>query len=378
MKILNVNMSLDPINGGGTAERTVQMSRFLATDAQGCTILTLDLGLSRKRIDSLAGVEVIALPCLLERFYLPRFSSSAIQEIVGNSDIIHLMGHWTFLNALVYWCARRQKKPYVVCPAGALPIFGRSRVLKHVYNALVGYDVVRGADRCIAITQLETEHFSSYGVMPERISVIPNGVDVASVPAQANDALDQLGLPKRPFLLFLGRLNPIKGPDILLDAYAQLRNPPYDLVFAGPDGGLLKPLQAQSVEYGLSDRVHFPGALRGDDKYQAYYAASALIIPSRKEAMSIVALEAGATGTPVLLTNECGFDEAEKCGGGFIVPPTVDGLKNGLENLIRREAELDKMGAALKKLVIEHYSWESIAKIYGRMYNEILIQHSRN
>ena len=375
MKILNVNMSLDPINGGGTAERTFQMSRFLSGDAHVCTILTLDIGLTRERMEGMAGVKVIALPCLVERFYLPKFSYSAIQKIVDNSDIIHLMGHWTFLNALVFFFARQKKKPYVVCPAGALPIFGRSRLLKHLYNALVGYALIRGADRCVSVTELEKEQFASYGVLPKRISIIPNGIDIVSVPDKLNGARERLGLPIRPFFLFLGRLNPIKGPDILLDAYAQLRNSPYDLVFVGPDGGLLQTLQEKCIKYGIADRVHFPGPLYGNDKYQAYYAASALVIPSRKEAMSIVAVEAGATGTPVLLTKECGFDEVEKCGGGFVVPPTVEGLKNGLEALTRRESELVKMGVALKTHVIKNYSWESIAQIYRRMYGEILISH---
>jgi glycosyltransferase involved in cell wall biosynthesis len=375
MRILNVNMYMDHVHGGGTAERTFQMSRFLTDSAHQCHILTLDLGISPDVLEKETTSHVTALPCIIKRFYLPRFSYWAIKDIVGRSDIIHLMGHWTFMNALIYYFARLLKKPYVICAAGALPIFGRSSFIKHVYNALVGRAIVRGANRCIAVTELEREQFLIYGVDAKRISVIPNGIDIASVPVKVNGAGERLGLPKKPFLLFLGRLNPIKGPDLLLQAYAQLPDTPYDLVFVGPDGGLSRTLQAQTVRYRLADRVHFLGPLRGTDKYQAYYAASALVIPSRKEAMSIVALEAGATGIPLLLTSECGFDDVEKCGGGFIVPPTVDGLKNGLMSLIAQESELEKMGHALKKHIIDNYSWESLANVYKNLYDEILSQH---
>ncbi|MEN6621160.1 MAG: glycosyltransferase [Smithella sp.] len=378
MKILNVNMSMDPVEGGGTAERTIQMSKSLVKSGGKCTILTIDLGLTPDLQRSMDGIDIMALPCINKRFYFPKPSFSLIKTItklVWEADIIHLMGHWTFLNALVYYFARQQKKPYVVCPAGSLSIFGRSRLLKHIYNTLIGDALIRNANRCIAITELEKEYFSNHGMKPEQISIIPNGVDIASVPARLDGARKRLGLPKRPFLLFLGRLNSIKGPDILLDAYAQLKDSPYDLVFVGPDGGLLKALKEQCVQSGLTDRVHFPGALYGNGKYQAYYAASALVIPSRKEAMSIVALEAGATGTPVLLTTECGFDDVEKCGGGFVVPPTVDGLKSGLESLIRKKNELDNMGNALKQYVVENYSWESISKSYEKLYAEILEEH---
>jgi len=65
----------------------------------------------------------------------------------------------------------------------------------------------------------------------------------------------------------------------------------------------------------------------------------------------------------------------EKCGGGFIVPPTVDGLKNGLMSLIAQESELEKMGHALKKHIIDNYSWESLANVYKNLYDEILSQH---
>ena len=74
------------------------------------------------------------------------------------------MGHWTILNALVYVICRRTRTPYVVCPAGSLPIFGRSKAIKRLYNWLVGRRIIGDAARCIAISVEEIEHFSDYGV----------------------------------------------------------------------------------------------------------------------------------------------------------------------------------------------------------------------
>ena len=88
LKILNVNMSIDPIEGGGTAERTFQMSRQLAKAGVDCTILTLDLGLTAARREGLGSVELIALPCLNRRFYLPQVSIGRIKSIVAKADII--------------------------------------------------------------------------------------------------------------------------------------------------------------------------------------------------------------------------------------------------------------------------------------------------
>ena len=134
MKVLNVNNTIDPVTGGGTAERTFQMSRYLIKSGISCSILTTNIGLTSERIQALNGVEIIAYPCISTRFYVPKFSYKEIKQLIASVDIIHLMGHWTFLNALVYVIARRLKKPYVLCPAGSLVIYGRSKVLKRFYN----------------------------------------------------------------------------------------------------------------------------------------------------------------------------------------------------------------------------------------------------
>ena len=107
MKILNVNMSLDPVAGAGTAERTFQMSRYLARAGMDCTILTMDTGMTLEHRQSLDPVRVVALPVLSRRFYIPWVRYGAVMELVGDTDIVHLMNHWTLLNALVYRAARR-------------------------------------------------------------------------------------------------------------------------------------------------------------------------------------------------------------------------------------------------------------------------------
>jgi glycosyltransferase involved in cell wall biosynthesis len=84
-------------------------------------------------------------------------------------------------------------------------------------------------------------------------------------------------------------------------------------------------------------------------------------VPSRQEAMSLVALEAGIEGTPVMMTDVCGFDDLERSGGGLLVPPTVDGLTNGLRRLLASPAELPRMGRALRAHVLSNYRWPSVA-----------------
>ena len=130
-----------------------------------------------------------------------------------------------------------------------------------------------------------------------------------------------------------------------------------DLVFIGPDEGLSSELRTLASKSGLLPRVHMLGYVPLDDKASLIKSSLLLTIPSRKEAMSIVVLEAGILGRPVLLTNVCGFDEVERVNGGLVVEPDVNSFSEGLLKLLDMDNDLDQMGNNLKNFVRENYLW---------------------
>jgi glycosyltransferase involved in cell wall biosynthesis len=371
MNVLNVCSNFDPITGGGEAERTYQLSKFLLANGVGCRVLTVDIGFSKSRKMELGDGIVLALPCLLRRYYIPIVSLRYITKIIDSVDVVHLIGHWSILNAMVYWALRKSRKPYVFCPAGALSIYGRSKIIKYIYNLIVGRSIVRDASICIAITDQEADSFNSFGVAPEKVHVIPNGIaEIDFVSCNVDSFRIKHSLGVRPFILFVGRLNPIKGPDLLLHAYINIKSrlSNIDLVFVGPDGGLLNELRNLVQEMGLEHRVHFIGYLGGADKSDAYHAAKLLVIPSRHEAMSIVALEAGICGTPVLLTDQCGFQQMQECGGGWVVPASVEGLENGLIEVLLNPELIRSAAKNIYSFVSKNYSWNVIVQAYMCLY----------
>ena len=278
------------------------------------------------------------------------------------------------LNVLVTLLAWQTGTPYVVCPAGELSLFGRSRWIKQFFNIFIGYRIVRDAAGHIAVTPDEIPVYASYGVDTSKVTVIPNGINEADF--RVNGVIrfaDRYGLGAAPFILFMGRLNPIKGPDLLLEAFCSIatKYPNLHLVFAGPDGGLLDLLQKMSKAQGLSDRVHFIGYVAGRDKIEAYCSAEFLVIPSRQEAMSIVVLEAGIVGTPVLLTNQCGFDEVAAVGGGQVVAATAHELAAGLNSMLAEHMALKCMGERLQAHVRLNFTWDVIVKRFQELYRRI-------
>jgi glycosyltransferase involved in cell wall biosynthesis len=377
VRILNVNSSLGLKKGGGTAERTFQMSRFLAMQhGVCCTVLALDIELDAPRVQAHAPARVIVLPCIWERFYVPRCGWKTIKRLVGEADVIHLMGHWSVLNVLVYFAARNANKPYVVCPAGALPIFGRSGLLKRIYNIVAGRKIIQNAAAWIAVTAGEFPHFESYGISASHVVVIPNGVNEEDFPLTDRQIfLKRHNLSDVPTVLFMGRLNSIKGPDLLLRAFIQVHHhfPNFHLVFAGPDGGKLSELMQLAESVGLSSYVHFLGYVGGDDKSAAYHFAKLLVVPSRQEAMSIVALEAGICGTTVLLTDQCGFSDIRLVDSRLEVPATISGIARGLVNLLADKTVLNQVAPVWRDLVRRRYAWSAIVPKYLELYKGVVL-----
>ena len=374
MKILVVSNTFDPVTGGGEAERSFQLARHLNISGADCSVLTIDIGLTPERKQLFGPDKMFILPCLFRRFYVPKVTFAQIRKIVKNVDAIHMMGHWSLINILVYMAAQSEKKPYVICPAGSLRVFGRSKLLKLIYNFVIGNRIIKNAATVLAITKDEIPQIESYGVNPERIQVIPNGISEADFSSTNTQAFrKKYGLADRPFMLFLGRLNPIKGPDLLLRAFIEIKNakPQYDLLFVGPDGGLLNELKLLVAEQQLTERVHFIGYLGGSEKSDALFAADFLVVPSRHEAMSIVALEAGICGTPVLLTDQCGFDELADIGGGWVVAADSEKIAQALTRIISDPQVQNSASLKIKNYVTENFSWVIIVKKYLSLFDRI-------
>jgi glycosyltransferase involved in cell wall biosynthesis len=382
MKVLNVNVILDPVLGGGTAERTFQMSKAFYDAGVECTILTTDVGLTEPRVEALKGIPVIALHCIFKRFFVVSFSIFKLKRLIESVDIVHLMGHWNVLNVIVYLITRITKTPYVICPAGELNIFGRSVLLKNIFNVLIGKKIIRDASGYVAVTNDEVLLFKKCNVDEKKVIVVPNGVSpkdfIQKVTGSQSTKINTQGAP---YILFMGRLNLIKGPDLLLHAFINisLKFPEYHLVFAGPDGGMLEQLEKLAHQSSVSNRIHFVGYINGLDKVTAYSDADLLVIPSRHEAMSIVVLESGMVKTPVLITNQCGFDIIEDKSGGLVVEANISAIQAGLSIALGEKEKLHSMGEHLHQFVIQNYTWDIIARKYLLFFQSVVNnkKHSR-
>ncbi len=190
--------------------------------------------------------------------------------------------------------------------------------------------------------------------------VVPNGATPPS-PLPVRDEQDML--------LAIGRLGRMKGFDLLLDAFALARfDRPMTLVIAG-DGDERSALEAQAARLGIADRVAFPGWWNASQKTENLARALALVVPSRSEAFGIAALEAWASGTPLVMTSRGGASEfVDHSRTGLLVDPTDSlALARSIEAVVG-DRVLRRMLTEQGAEVVKRFTWEKVATAYLDSY----------
>jgi D-inositol-3-phosphate glycosyltransferase len=249
-------------------------------------------------------------------------------------------------------------------------------------------DVLRIADRIIAATQAELVQLQwLYQADTGRIRVIPPGVDLSRFyPISSDEAKEYIGIPPcESVLLFVGRIEPLKGIDVLIKAIAILKQHGLQVcltvIGGGIDGdpvtanGEMARLHALREQHGLTDMITFLGS-RDQDKLPYYYsAADAVVVPSHYESFGMVALEAMACGTPVVASQVGGLAYLIQDGvTGYTVPvDDPDELARRLKDLICDD-ELRQRMAIQAATFAGQYSWDKVATRIVDEYQSLLTQ----
>jgi D-inositol-3-phosphate glycosyltransferase len=252
---------------------------------------------------------------------------------------------------------------------------------------LIGEDqVVAEADRLIASTQDEAWQLMHwYDADPDRVLVVPPGVDLEMFRlADASAARTRLGVPPDALvLLFVGRIQPLKAPDVLLRAAAvlaerdpELRRRLKVIVVGGPSGtGLAEPKHLQHLAHalGVADLVRFERPAAPDRLADFYRAADVTVVPSHSESFGLVALESQACGTPVVAAAVGGLPTAVADGvSGILVPghdPTDYAL--AIERIVRAPGRRPALAAAARAHA-EEFSWRRTAEQLLNTYRDAL------
>jgi glycosyltransferase involved in cell wall biosynthesis len=247
-----------------------------------------------------------------------------------------------------------------------------------------GYDIVhgtaafvRGARMLIAQSAHEAGVFEAFGAVPSQITTIGIGVDARwfrSLPARGQFR-HSVGIePDHPMVLFIGRLHPTKGLDVLLKACAIARRtyPTLQVVIIGWDHGALRTVKRVSRSLGLEDAVRILPPAFDVARIQACVDADVFAVAATVyEEASLAALEAVACGTPCVLTRQCAVPGLEAAGGGLVTDCTPEAIAAGLQTLL---ADPDRATRALaaRRGILAWQTTDASAAAHARLFQELV------
>ena len=335
MRILNIIHSVNP-ESGGPAEGLRQMCQATHRLGHLQEALTLDAP-GEPWVKAFPGPVHAVGPRLTNYGYTTELRPW-LRASLGNYDAIIVHGLWQYQGLATWRALRHEKVPYFVYPHGMLdPWFKQRYRLKHVKKQLywrwVEEKVLRDA-AAVLFTTDEEARLAANTFKPYRARALNMGYGLAlDSTAQAATAEDfyavHEALRGKRLVLFLGRLHPKKGCDLLIEAFAQAatNHPSLHLVMAGPDlTGMRPELDRLAERLGVGSRITWTGMLTGPRKWGALRAAEVFALPSHQENFGVAVAEALAVGCPVLLSTQVNiWKEVVAAGAGFAEPDTLAG-----------------------------------------------------
>lgn len=304
---------------------------------------------------------------------LPTFGPAALQyapdllsqlKEIG-PDVVDLQGLWTWSSRvnLSHW--QQSRKPYVVTPRGMLDpwALGYSAWKKRLFWCFVERSNLNNAHCLRATAEMEAQHFRDLGLCAP-IAVVPNAIDIPKLKPRI--------VKKERQVLFLSRIHPKKGADVLLKVWAELEPyyPDWRLVIAGIDErGHESELKSLSRKLGVA-HVSFPGDVYGDEKAALYRASDLFVLPTRAENFGIVVAEALVQEVPVITTTNApwGGLHDQKCGWWISLEP--ERLKAQMSHAMSLPSgDLRAMGVRGRKWIQKEFSSERVCSEMRSVYS---------
>jgi len=361
LKILQLVHTLDP-SVGGVAAAVLALSRGLARRGHKLDVVVLDEPDVVAAVADRGPADNITVHALGSGLTSYRYSRTLwpwLRQHGGDYDRVIVNGIWQYLSFAAWRRYAGSSVPYYVFPHGMLdPWFKETFPLKHLkkwlYWPWAEYRVLR--DAAAVIFTAEEERFQarkSFWLYRCREKVSPLGVEAPLISSNAKSQF----LSRYPQLqnsrnfLFLGRLHPKKGCDILLEAFARFRsNDSISLILAGPDQvGWESDLRRQVTRLNLTNRVVFTGMLEGSMKQGAFASAEAFVLPSHQENFGISVVEALAVSVPVLISNRVNiWREIEADRAGYVESDDLAGTTRLVQRWIDTapaEREMNRQNA---------------------------------
>jgi glycosyltransferase involved in cell wall biosynthesis len=328
--------------------------------------------------------------CAVQSASLRRLSPHGLHQfanLLNQVDVAHLHTPWEWANLQLANMLRRRAVPYVVTVHGMLDDYSMKQKSwkKRAFLTLGGRKLFSKANAVHFTAQAEKDQATrwipgNYLPVVQACALDLEPYEDLPGPGPALNAFPQLAT-NDPKILFLSRLHPKKGVELLIEAGGILRAQglPIQLVIAGPgDDEYAQGLRQLAVKLGLGDSTHFLGMVRGQVKLSLYELADVFVLPTHQENFGLVLPEALACRTPVVTTRGTDIWRELQEAGAKIVDNRSPAIADAIREILSDDQERRALGERGRDYVMDWLSEVKVSAGYERMYRETIRRAKEN
>ncbi|WP_443029117.1 hormogonium polysaccharide biosynthesis glycosyltransferase HpsP [Spirulina sp. CS-785/01] len=312
-----------------------------------------------------------------------KFSLGLLKWLYQNAqqyDIAHIHALFSPVSSTAATVARLRGLPYILRPLGTLDPadLKKKKQLKKIYAQLLEKPNLQGATGIHFTSEQEAKISERFGAATTDI-IIPLGVELSGQLPTPGKARQKYNIPpKKPLILFMSRIDPKKGFDLLFPALANLKQAGVDFHFVLAGSNPQDPVFEKSIgdrisSQGLADCTTITGFVGGDNKLALLQDADLFVLPSYYENFGIAVAEAMLAGLPVLISDQVHiWDAVQAADAGWVTPCNSEEIQTQLKLALATPTELEKRGKNAQHLAKAKYSWDAIAKQMLQTYHHLL------
>ncbi len=390
LRILQIIPSISLVYGG-PSQMVLGLSTALAREGIEVTVLTTDsngdvgqpfLDVPLNQPVKQDGYEVVYFRCSPFRRY--KFSVDLLRWLNKHAthfDLAHIHALFSPVSTAAAMVARSQKLPYLLRPLGTLDPadLRKKRRLKLIYAAVLEKHNLAGAAGIHFTSVQEAKISERFGTSTPNF-VIPLGVELPPTMPEYGLSRRKLEiLPNQPLVLFMSRIEPKKGLNLLIPALEKLlmEGIDFNFVLAGsnpqdPDyeNKIIEIVQASSI----CDRTTITGFVSGNFKASLLQDADLFVLPSYYENFGIAVAEAMAVGTPVVISDQVHIcEEVRDAEAGWVCACDVESLTDKLRSALADTSIRHRRGLNAQEYALKAYNWSAIALQTIQVYKKILL-----
>ena len=300
------------------------------------------------------------------------------KKILRDFDIIHIYSWYHHIGIEFFKVAKQYNVPLVFTAMGTLQNDAQHfyKTQKSIIDLFFTKKIILYSSILHSVGQSEIESYIKYGGKKDKIIQIENGIDLKDCELKnPSDILKRLDVHNKPYILYLGRIHPKKGIELLLKSFNELQynNNQIDLVIAGSGkSDYVQKIQKNVKDLGLLNKVKFAGLVSHDEKLTLLKSAKLFSLTSKSDIYPVAVQEALAMGVPVVVSKESDYPEVEEYKAGILVNLDFKEVSRAFVELLSDENKLKIFSNNAKKLIKENFLVEDQIKKFEKIYNEIL------